>query len=42
MRIRFIPENGTRLASLEAGEVMMINNVPPDQVATLRNNRACR
>jgi peptide/nickel transport system substrate-binding protein len=38
IRIRFIPENGTRLASLEAGEVMMINNVPPDQVATLRNN----
>jgi peptide/nickel transport system substrate-binding protein len=38
MRIRFIPENGTRLAALEAGEVMMINNVPPDQVGTLRAN----
>jgi ABC-type transport system substrate-binding protein len=38
MRIRFIPENGTRLAALEAGEVMMINNVPPDQVGALRGN----
>jgi peptide/nickel transport system substrate-binding protein len=37
-RIRFIPENGTRIAALEAGEVMMINNVPPDQIARLRRN----
>ena len=37
-RIRFIPENGTRIAALEAGEVMMINNVPPDQLARLRGN----
>lgn len=35
---RFIPENGTRLAALESGEVMMINNLPPDQVARIRNN----
>jgi peptide/nickel transport system substrate-binding protein len=38
MRIRFIPENGTRLAALEAGEVVMINNVPPDQIGRLRGN----
>ena len=38
LRFRFIPENGTRLAALETGEVMMINNVPPDQVARLRGN----
>jgi peptide/nickel transport system substrate-binding protein len=38
MRIRFIPENGTRIAALEAGEVAMINNVPPDQLARLRGN----
>lgn len=38
LRIRFIPENGTRVASLEAGEVMMVNNVPPDQLRRLRDN----
>lgn len=38
MRVRFIPENGTRLAALEAGEVMMVNNVPPDQIGRLRGN----
>jgi peptide/nickel transport system substrate-binding protein len=38
MRFRFIPENGTRVAALEAGEVMMVNNVPPDQIARLRAN----
>ena len=38
MRFRFIPENGTRIAALEAGEVMMINNVPPDQIARLKGN----
>ena len=36
MRFRFIPENGTRLAALEAGEVMAVNNVPPDQIPRLR------
>jgi peptide/nickel transport system substrate-binding protein len=38
IRIRFIPENGTRLAALEAGEVMMVNNVPPDQIGRLKGN----
>ncbi len=38
MRIRFIRETGTRVASLEAGEVMMINNVPPDKLPRLRAN----
>jgi peptide/nickel transport system substrate-binding protein len=38
MRFRFIPENGTRLAALEAGEVMAVNNVPPDQIPRLRAN----
>lgn len=38
MKWRFIPENGTRLAALEAEEVMMINNVPPDQVEKVKNN----
>jgi peptide/nickel transport system substrate-binding protein len=38
LRVRFIPENGTRMAALEAGEVMMVNNVPPDQIARLRGN----
>src|SRR5262249_19439727 len=38
LRIRFIPENGTRLAALEAEEVMMVNNVPPDQIGRLKTN----
>ena len=38
LRVRFIPENGTRMAALEAGEVMMVNNVPPDQLGRLRGN----
>jgi peptide/nickel transport system substrate-binding protein len=38
IRYRFIPENGTRIAALEAGEVMLVNNVPPDQLPRLRNN----
>jgi peptide/nickel transport system substrate-binding protein len=38
MRFRFIPENGTRMAALEAGEVMVVNNVPPDQIPRLRAN----
>jgi len=33
-----IPEDGTRIAALESGQVMMINNVPPDQVARLKAN----
>lgn len=42
LRFRFIPENGTRLAALEAGEVMMVNNVPPDQLPRLRGNPELR
>jgi peptide/nickel transport system substrate-binding protein len=38
MRMRFVPENGTRVAALEVGEVSMINNVPPDQLPRLRSN----
>lgn len=36
LSIRYIPENGTRVASLETGEVLMINNVPPDQIGRIR------
>jgi peptide/nickel transport system substrate-binding protein len=36
LRMRFVPETGTRVAALEVGEVMMINNVPPDQLPRLR------
>jgi peptide/nickel transport system substrate-binding protein len=39
IRIRFIPENGTRLAALEAGEVMFVDNVPPDQISRLKGNK---
>jgi len=38
IRYRFIPENGTRIAALEAGEVMLVNNVPPDQLPRLKAN----
>jgi peptide/nickel transport system substrate-binding protein len=38
LKIRFIPENGTRLAALESGEVMMITNVPPDSIKRLQGN----
>ncbi len=38
LRVRFIKETGTRVASLETGEVMMINNVPPDKIPRLRAN----
>ena len=37
LKIRFIPENGTRLAALESGEVMMITNVPPDSIKRLES-----
>ena len=42
IRFRFIPENGTRIAALEAGEVMVVNNVPPDQIPRLRGNSDLR
>jgi ABC-type transport system substrate-binding protein len=38
LKIRFIPENGTRLAALESGEVMMVTNVPPDSIKRLEGN----
>lgn len=38
LRFRFIPENGTRVSALEAGEVMMVNNVPPDSLDRLKKN----
>jgi peptide/nickel transport system substrate-binding protein len=38
LKIRFIPENGTRLAALESGEVMMVTNVPPDSIKRLQSN----
>jgi len=40
IQFRFIKENGTRIAALQAGDVMMIDNVPPDQVAGLKANPA--
>ena len=38
LKIRFIPENGTRTAALESGEVMMVTNVPPDSIKRLQAN----
>jgi ABC-type transport system substrate-binding protein len=38
LKIRFIPENGTRLAALESGEVIMITNVPPDSIKRLQSH----
>ncbi len=38
LRIRFIPETGTRIAALIIGEVMMINNIPPDQFSRIQKN----
>ncbi len=32
LKWRFIVEDGTRIASLEAGETVFANNIPPDQV----------
>lgn len=42
MHFRWIVENGTRLAALEAGEVHLINNVPPDQIARVESNERLR
>ncbi len=39
---RFLPENATRIAALEAGEVSWINNLPPDQVARIKGNSGLR
>ncbi len=34
----FLPENATRVAALEKGEVMMIDRVPPDDLARLKQD----
>ncbi|MBI4278110.1 MAG: hypothetical protein HY660_06605 [Armatimonadetes bacterium] len=36
--LRFLPEAATRAAALEAGEVVWINNLPPDRVPRIGNN----
>ncbi len=33
---RFIPEDGTRIASLEAGETVFANNIAPDQIERIK------
>jgi peptide/nickel transport system substrate-binding protein len=38
LEIRYLTENATRLAALETGEVLLINNVPPDSVGRLEGN----
>ncbi len=35
---RVLPENATRVAALEAGEVHIIDNLPPDVVARVKSN----
>lgn len=35
---RIMPENSTRLAALEAGEVQVAENLPPDKLPALRDN----
>jgi peptide/nickel transport system substrate-binding protein len=35
---KFLSENATRVAALEAGEVHVIDNLPPDMVNRLKNN----
>lgn len=35
---RFLPENATRVAALEAGEVHLIDNLPPDTVDRIKRN----
>jgi peptide/nickel transport system substrate-binding protein len=37
--VRIIPENATRLAALQTGEVLAIMNVPPDAIDRLRANK---
>ena len=38
LTIRILPEGATRVAALEAGEVGMINNLPPDQAERIKSN----
>jgi len=37
--MRVIPETAARLAALQSGEVDLVTNVPPDQIASLRSRR---
>ena len=37
--VRIIPENATRVAALQTGEVLAIYNVPPDAIDRLRANK---
>jgi peptide/nickel transport system substrate-binding protein len=36
---RIMPENSVRLAALQAGEVQIAENLPPDKLETLRSNK---
>jgi len=38
LTFRFLPENATRVAALEAGEVHLIDNLPPDVASRIRGN----
>src|SRR5690606_11900692 len=38
LTMRFIKEAGTRVAALQIGDVAMVNNVPPDSIATLESS----
>jgi len=38
LTFRFLTETATRIAALEAGEVHLIDNLPPDSVERIRNN----
>ena len=37
--VRIIPENATRVAALQTGEVLAIYNVPPDAIDRIRSNK---
>jgi peptide/nickel transport system substrate-binding protein len=37
--VRIIPENATRVAALQTGEVLAIYNVPPDTIDRLKGNK---
>ena len=40
LTFRFIPEDATRMAALQSGEVSMVNNVPPDFATQLSKDPA--
>lgn len=39
---RIMPENSVRLAALQAGEVQVAENLPPDKLETLRSDKALK